>query len=64
MDTAHDNFLNQKNALTRIQNQRTALYEAIEKVKAEQKIIVGIRVVAAEVTTMVMPTTVEVAIAT
>lgn len=37
MDTAHDNFLNQKNALTRIQNQRTALYEAIEKVKAEQK---------------------------
>lgn len=37
MDTAHDNFLNQKNALTRIQNHRTALYEAIEKVKAEQK---------------------------
>ena len=37
MDTAHDNFLKQKNALTRIQNYRTALYEAIEKVKAEQK---------------------------
>lgn len=37
MDTARDNFLTQKNALTRIQNYRTALYEAIEKVKAEQK---------------------------
>lgn len=36
-DAAYDNFLNQKNALIRIQNERSALKEAIEKVKAEAK---------------------------